>query len=164
MPDTCCLDYQVSERNTQKLQQLTNQKQIKTLTIFNECKVTIDEQHQINDTGALCVTDTDLFLTQIDTNWLSDNNTTANITVSNRQEMSNLIEVDFVDETTFKLNFMNENEDKFEMWKLTFETTQTAENTIKTISSWWEKIFGVPLINSNNNSTHTNENDEENVS
>ena len=64
--------------------------------------------------------------------------------------MTNLVELENVNSLSFKLSFMDENEDKFETWKIDFATEMSKESTQTTISSSWEKIFGVSLINNSN--------------
>lgn len=130
--------------------QLTDNDQIKILTIFNTCDI-IEEENKSNKItlGALLITNTHLYLTTSNLNWLCDNDNlyiNSNVNIYHKQLMSNLIEMDYENELTFKLTFIDENEDKMELWRINFETDYSKDSTLNTINTLWEKIFQVPLL------------------
>lgn len=49
-------------------------------------------------------------------------------------------------ETDFVLNFMDEQENRHELWCLEFETKHTAQRVLDAIKGPWEKAFNQPLV------------------
>lgn len=143
----CDLEYQISERISQKLLQITDNVQLKMLTILNYCKI-IDH----NDTtttheyAAFILTDSNLYLTTPKYGWLVEK-LDRRIDVAQTQKMTDLVDVELVDETTFNISFLDEIRDQKENWECKFETSTCLQNVFETLGASWEKIFKVPLHN-----------------
>lgn len=145
----CTLEYQISERLSQKLLKTTENAQLKMLTILDNCEASIDDK-TISSLAlvGLIITEADLYLTCPSHQWLSDK-CDADILTLRKQFMNNLVEVEKVDGVTLKINFLHENTDKCELWTCSFITETCMDSTINAISISWEKLFGVPLLANN---------------
>lgn len=140
------MEYQISERLSQKLLHITDGVQLKMLAILHQCTITCDDTHETHDLVAIIVTETNLYLTSSKYGWLADK-LEQNIELSNTQLMTNVVGVDPIDEHTFLINFLDEIENHDEMWKCKFETKSSLDSTFNAIAQSWEKLFQVPLAN-----------------
>lgn len=145
LPDTCSLDYSISENLTNKIAKLGGSSKIKMLCLLNECDITLDGNSIILKKHLCVVTETNIILVQ-HFNWLSDD-LKDEIDSENSQVMCNLVEVEELNSRSFSLNFLDEIEEKCELWNLTFETDTSMSSTLDSIAECWEKLFGVPLLN-----------------
>lgn len=59
--------------------------------------------------------------------------------------MSNLVDVEPTTDAKYLINFIDETENKCEIWQLDFETHDNAERCLNAIGEGWEKLFGVPF-------------------
>lgn len=147
LPSYCDLEYQISERISQKLLQVTDNVQLKMFTILNRCIVTNnDDTNTIYGFSAFIITDTQLYLTTAKYGWLIDK-LDQNIDVMKSQLMSDLVDVEKIDGTTFIISFLDEIRDRKEKWECTFETNACLQDTFAPIADSWEKLFKVPLAN-----------------
>lgn len=145
LPDSCSLDYSISENVTAKITKLGGSSKIEMLCVLNECDITLDGK-SVSLKKLLCVvTETNLILVQ-HFNWISDD-LKDEIDSQSSQVMSNLVEVEELSSKSFSLNFLDEVEEKCELWKLQFETESCMSSTLNSIAECWEKLFGVPLLN-----------------
>lgn len=151
LPDSCTLEYQISERLTQKLLKTTKNAQLKMLAILNECEISNEDGQSTQSLIGLIITATDLYLLPPKYRWITDIESTAvdtaDIECYQQQLMSNLIEIEKMNEQTLRINYLDENQDKMDQWTCTFETDESAESTLNAISQSWETLFGVPLGN-----------------
>lgn len=116
------------------------------LAILESCETSIDDKNTSQDLVGLIITEKELFLICPTHQWLSDK-CDVDIAVVEKQFMDNLVEVEKLDSTTLKINFLDENQDKCELWTCTFIEDTCLESTMNAISVSWEKLFGVPLAN-----------------
>ncbi|KAJ6649830.1 Serine/threonine-protein kinase 11-interacting protein [Pseudolycoriella hygida] len=144
LPMYCTLEYQISEKYSQKLMRTTNQAQLKMLAILENCETTIDDVNCAHGLAGLIITEEELFLICPAHQWLSDRND-VEIVVLQKQLMNNLVEVEKLDNTTLRINFLLENQDKCELWTCRFIEDTCLDSTMNAISISWEKLFGVPL-------------------
>jgi hypothetical protein len=147
LPEFCTLEYQAPEILSEKLTKAAGGAQVKLVMIINFCEILSDEELKTVQVGTLVLTDSNLYLSS-GLKWLHENSK-YQIEADYMQLMTNLVELENVNALSFKLSFMDENEDKFETWRVDFATQLSKESTLTTISSSWEKIFGVSLVNNN---------------
>lgn len=145
MPDSCSLDYTISENLIDKIAKLGGSSKIKMVCVLNECLITLDGNSIILKKHLCVVTETNIILVE-HFNWISDD-LDEEINSINSQVMSNLVEVEELNTKSFSLNFLDEIEEKCELWNLTFETDTATSSTLNSIAECWEKLFGVPLLN-----------------
>lgn len=156
LPEYCTFDYQPSELLTNKLSKATGGELVKILMVLNFCDVLSDDVLQSVQLCTLLLTDSHLYLAA-DIKWLNENSK-YQIEAKYTQLMTNLVELEDIHSLSCRLNFMDEQEDKYETWRMDFATVTAKESAVSTICNSWEKIFGVPLINSTNNSNSNNNN------
>lgn len=150
LPGYCDLEYQISERISQKLLQITENVQLKMFAILSRCKIVEDDDSETYcEHGAFIVTDTHLYLTTAKYAWLMDK-TERSVEVARAELMTDLVEVDNVSGTTFAITFLDEIHNQKQVWHCAFETDSCLQNTLAAIAQSWEKLFKVPLISSNN--------------
>lgn len=142
----CTLEYQISERFSQKLLKTTNNEQLKMLAILENCETSIDDAIVSRGLVGLIITENELFLICPTQQWLSDKYDVEIVTIQ-KQLMSNLVEVEKLDNTTLRINYLDENQDKCELWTCSFIENSCLDSTMNAISISWEKLFGVPLAN-----------------
>uniref|UniRef100_A0A1A9ZHJ2 G domain-containing protein n=1 Tax=Glossina pallidipes TaxID=7398 RepID=A0A1A9ZHJ2_GLOPL len=65
------------------------------------------------------------------------------------QLMWNLMEIKRPAENIALINFLDETHNKCELWRCYFETKDIADSFLNGIAPSWEKLFGVPLCNTN---------------
>lgn len=146
LPWYCSLEYQISERLSQKLLQVTDNVQLKMLTILNQCDIKSDDAHEMHTLVVLIITETNLYLTTSKYGWLADK-LEQNIELTHTQLVTNIVGVDPIDDHTFLINFLDEIENRDEIWKCKFETKSSLDSTFNAIAQSWEKLFQVPLAN-----------------
>lgn len=151
LPCYSSLEYQISERLSQKLLHVTDNVQLKMLAILNQCAILCDthlavDASETHDLVAIIVTETNLYLTSSKYGWLAEK-LDQNIELINTQLMTNVVGVDPVDDHTFLINFLDEIENRDEVWKCKFETKSSLDSTFNAIAQSWEKLFQVPLAN-----------------
>lgn len=147
MPIYCDLEYQISERISQKLLQITDNVQLKMFTILTHCKI-IDENatSTIHEYAAFILTDSTLYVTKPRYGWLIEK-LDLSIDVAQMQVMTDLVHFEKIDENTFVISFQDDVHDKKSKWECKFETSTCLQNTYETLASSWESIFEVPLAN-----------------
>ncbi|XP_063697255.1 serine/threonine-protein kinase 11-interacting protein isoform X2 [Culicoides brevitarsis] len=154
LPQTCSIEYRISEDLMQKLNSIASHQKVYILSFLKKFSADKADQKLNSDICAFVVSESGLFISSSNLKWFSASETTIQVDFS--QSMSNLIEVLDVDAQTLQFNFMDEATDEpvEETWRLTFETENSSESAFETVSQCWEKIFSVPLtkISSNNNS------------
>lgn len=116
-------------------------------TILNHCKV-IDHNDStvVYNHPAFILTDSHLYVTKSKYGWLIEK-LDRSIEVARMQLMTDLVEVEHVDDTTFVISFLDENRDQKENWECKFDTSSCLQNTFETLAASWEKLFKVPLAN-----------------
>lgn len=146
MPATCKLETQMSEDLHQKLLRAVDKSPIKILAIYKTVEVSYEEIKNVQKFGCLIVTDSHLYLTKSDFSWTFENQK-HEIQIFAKQPMTNLVQLDTAsDSTAFVLNFMDESEDRTELWKFEFESKSCVESSLKLLDDIWSKLFGVSLF------------------
>lgn len=146
LPQYCTLEYQISERLSQKLLTITNNVQFKMLAILNECKITSDDINETLEYVTFITTETNLYVSTSKYGWLMEKSD-QNVEIAQTQLMTNLVDVNNITETSFCINFLDEINDRTELWKCSFETKSCLDSTFNAIAQSWEKLFQVPLAN-----------------
>uniref|UniRef100_A0A1I8PNH6 Uncharacterized protein n=1 Tax=Stomoxys calcitrans TaxID=35570 RepID=A0A1I8PNH6_STOCA len=147
-PTSCDLVYQPNESILKRLNSAVIDEQLNMCSVLNGCEITCENAKRSFNICCLLTTDSRLYLSSENMGWLSAGKTAAeDIELCVTQFMSNLVEVEHSSDNVFILNFLDETQDKCELWKCTFETAENANTCLNAISQSWEKLFGVPLIN-----------------
>lgn len=146
LPEYCTIDYQPSELLTGKLNMAAAGEIVKILMVINFCDVLSDDVLQSVQLSTLLLTDNHFYLAA-DIKWLNENSK-YQIESKYTQLMTNLVELEEINNLSCRLNFMDEQEDKYETWRIDFATVTAKESAVTTVCHSWEKIFGVPLLNS----------------
>lgn len=118
------------------------------LAILNSCETSCDDDvttKQSLDNVAFIVTESNVYITAPVNQWISEKIDSADIHIEHTQQMTNLVEIDKIDCKSMRINFVDDTQDKVEMWTCVFETSANAASTSNAISQSWEKRFGVPL-------------------
>uniref|UniRef100_A0A182P8D1 LKB1 serine/threonine kinase interacting protein 1 N-terminal domain-containing protein n=1 Tax=Anopheles epiroticus TaxID=199890 RepID=A0A182P8D1_9DIPT len=144
LPQYCTVDYQPSEILNGKLKKAAKGEQVKMVMIINFCDVLQNDELESVQLSTLLLTESNLMLTT-DIRWLNESSA-YQVVPKYSQLMTNIVELEDVNELSCRLNYMDEQEDKYETWRLDFATTTAKESTVNTICLLWEKIFGVPLV------------------
>lgn len=164
VPTTCELLYQPSEILTKRLNAAVVDEKLNMCSILSGCEITCENAKRSFSICCLLTTDTRLYLSSQMLGWLSASNYENqlqpyengaadegdDIELCVTQFISNLVEVEHCSDNVFIINFLDETQDKCELWKCTFETAENASTCVNTIAQSWEKLFGVPLINEKN--------------
>uniref|UniRef100_A0A182LZH7 LKB1 serine/threonine kinase interacting protein 1 N-terminal domain-containing protein n=1 Tax=Anopheles culicifacies TaxID=139723 RepID=A0A182LZH7_9DIPT len=144
LPQYCTVDYQPSDLLNGKLKKVAKDEQVKMVMIINFCVVLLHDELQNVQLSTLIVTENHLMLTP-DIRWLNESSAYP-VEPKFAQLMTNIVELEDVNELSCRLNYIDEQEDKYETWRLDFATTMAKESTVSTICHLWENIFGVPLV------------------
>uniref|UniRef100_A0A182VSY4 LKB1 serine/threonine kinase interacting protein 1 N-terminal domain-containing protein n=1 Tax=Anopheles minimus TaxID=112268 RepID=A0A182VSY4_9DIPT len=144
LPQYCTVDYQPSDLLNGKLRKVAKDEQVKMVMIINFCVVLLHDELENVQLSTLIVTENRLMLTP-DIRWLNESSAYP-VEPKFAQLMTNIVELEDVNELSCRLNYIDEQEDKYETWRLDFATTMAKESTVSTICHLWESIFGVPLV------------------
>lgn len=144
LPKECEVIQQPSDVVRQRLSSLVAEP-LKVCALLSGCHWTSGHENRSFEVCTLLTTDSQLFIAG-DVNWLSSNEEKQPpIEPSLTQPMSNLVEVDRLSDIEYNINFLNETENKSEIWHLEFETLANAELCLNAIGKSWEELFGVPF-------------------
>lgn len=148
LPSTCDLQYQPNELLIKRLNSAVMDEQLNMCSVLNCCEITCENAKRTFNVCCLLTTDSRLYLSSTKVGWLSttDDHDNDDIELCITQFMSNLVEVEHCTDNVFIINFLDETQDKCELWKCTFETSENANSCLNAIAQSWEKLFGVPLI------------------
>lgn len=116
-------------------------------SLLKACEITCENAKRSLKICGLLATDSRIYLSSEKLDWLSEVNPEADIELCVTQFMSNLVEVERCSDNVFIINFLDETQDKCELWKCTFQTAENANTCLNSIGQSWEKLFGVPLMN-----------------
>ncbi|XP_053961303.1 uncharacterized protein LOC128865206 isoform X1 [Anastrepha ludens] len=147
LPSQCELKYQPSVELLKRLNTAVRDEQLKMCAMLNGCIVTCGQAKRSLSTCTLLTTDTHLCISSSKFDWLTTSESDAEIEICLTQLMSNLVEVEHVDANTFTINYLDETQDQSELWQCAFETKENANSCLNAIAQSWEKLFGVPLLN-----------------
>lgn len=147
LPSACELKYQPGELILKRLSAAVIDEQLNMCSLLNGCEISCENAKRSFNICALLTTDSRLYLSSDRIGWLSELDADSDIELCVTQFMSNLVEVERCSDNVFIINFLDETQDKCELWKCTFETNENAYTCLNAIAQSWEKLFGVPLIN-----------------
>ncbi|XP_034670094.1 serine/threonine-protein kinase 11-interacting protein isoform X1 [Drosophila subobscura] len=120
---------------------------VKMCAILGSCQTSCNEEKGLSFEPCLLLsTDSQM---QICGNgkwdWLSSKSQELDLQPGLTQPMSNLVDVERLTDVEYVINFIDETENKCEMWKLNFETYANAECCLNAVGQTWEQLFGVPF-------------------
>ncbi|XP_053666401.1 uncharacterized protein LOC128715519 [Anopheles marshallii] len=144
LPQYCTVDYEPSHLLNGKLKKAAKDEQVKMVMIINFCDVLLHDELESVQLSTLLVTENRLMLTP-DIRWLNES-AAYPVEPKFAQLMTNIVELEDVNELSCRLNYIDEQEDKYETWRLDFATPTAKESTVSVICHLWENIFGVPLV------------------
>ncbi|KAH8297884.1 hypothetical protein KR018_000081 [Drosophila ironensis] len=61
------------------------------------------------------------------------------------QPMSNLVDMERISGQEYVIKFIDETQNRCEIWRLHFETQASAESCLNAVGQDWERLFGVPF-------------------
>lgn len=149
LPETCAIDYHVSEFLAKKLTALSEGDKIEMFGILRSCEIQTDDSKTFRDYCLVVVTATTFYLGR-SYRWLFPSPSPlvpvdCSIEVVHKQDMTNLVEYKKMSNVKYVLYFLDDSNDKCENWEVVFETETFGESTLMAICSAWEKLFEVPL-------------------
>ncbi|XP_023296483.2 uncharacterized protein LOC111679191 isoform X2 [Lucilia cuprina] len=147
LPSLCELKYQPADLLTKRLSAAVIDEQLNMCSLLNGCEISCENAKRSFNICGLLTTDSRIYLSSEKLDWLSVLNHDSDIELCVTQFMSNLVEVEHCADNVFIINFLDETQDKCELWKCTFQTAENANTCLNSIAQSWEKLFGVPLIN-----------------
>ncbi|XP_037957232.1 uncharacterized protein LOC119687114 isoform X2 [Teleopsis dalmanni] len=151
LPTQCELKYPTADEITNRLNVAVRGEKLKMCSILNSCEVTMDKAKRSFNTCTLLTTDTTLYITSENFGWLSLQTNSGDfddfdVKICISQFMSNLVDIEYHGENVFSINFLDETQNKCELWTCKFETKENAEFCMAAIGQSWELLFGVPLF------------------
>lgn len=146
LPPYSSLEYQISERLSQKLLKITDNMQLKMLVVLNQCEIVGGTTNESVEFGSLIITESNLYLTTSKYGWLAEK-LDQGIELVSTQLITNVAEVirQKENENIFTIKYFNEVDNEESSWKCSFETIESLETTFHAIAQSWEKYFQVPL-------------------
>ncbi|EDW63525.2 serine/threonine-protein kinase 11-interacting protein isoform X3 [Drosophila virilis] len=144
LPDGCELIQHPTYEVRQQLKSLMGEP-IRMCAVLSGCQWICVPEKRSFELCTLLTTDTQLHIAGNGKfNWLTANEEQP-IELTLTQQMSNLVEVERITDFEYNVNFLDETENKCELWHLQFETLANAECCLNAIGKSWEKLFGVPF-------------------
>ncbi|KAH8255673.1 hypothetical protein KR038_008440 [Drosophila bunnanda] len=136
-----------SESPTNQLQSVVPGEPLKMCALLPSCQWSCDQQKKSFVPCLLLITESHLYLSGNGKfAWLSEKSPEKAIPeISLTQPMSNLVDVEPATDEKYLINFIDDTENKCEIWQLDFETHDNAERCLNAIGQGWEKLFGVPF-------------------
>ncbi|KAM7353334.1 uncharacterized protein ACRADG_005432 isoform 2-T3 [Cochliomyia hominivorax] len=147
LPSLCELKYQPAALLTKRLSAAVIDEQLNMCSLLNGCEISCENAKRSFNICCLLTTDSRIYLSSEKLDWLYELDHDSDIELCVTQFMSNLVEVEYCSDNVFIINFLDETQDKCELWKCTFQTPENANTCLNSIAQSWEKLFGVPLIN-----------------
>ncbi|KAH8281398.1 hypothetical protein KR054_000301 [Drosophila jambulina] len=140
LPEQCQLKIQPPAN---QLQSVAFGEPLKMCALLPSCQWSCDQQKTSFVPCLLLITESHLYLSGNGKfTWLSEK---AMPEISLSQPMSNLVDVEPAADKKYLVNFIDDTENKCEIWQLDFETHDNAERCLNAIGEGWEKLFGVPF-------------------
>ncbi|KAH8307860.1 hypothetical protein KR059_001139 [Drosophila kikkawai] len=120
---------------------------LKMCALLPSCQWSCDQEKKSFVPCLLLITESHLYLSGNGKfAWLSEKSPEKAIPeLSLSQPMSNLVDVEPATDEKYLINFIDDTENKCEIWQLDFETHDNAERCLNAIGQGWEKLFGVPF-------------------
>ncbi|XP_017153705.1 serine/threonine-protein kinase 11-interacting protein isoform X1 [Drosophila miranda] len=142
LPSQC----QVLQQSSAVLKSVSSEP-VKMCAILASCHWSCNEEKGLSfEPCLLLTTDSHLYISGNGKwDWLSAKTQESALEPSLTQPMSNLVDVERLSDVEYVINFIDETENKCEMWKLNFETYANAECCLNAVGQTWEQLFGVPF-------------------
>ncbi|XP_017041284.1 serine/threonine-protein kinase 11-interacting protein isoform X2 [Drosophila ficusphila] len=138
--------------NTQPSPTLSNQLQtvasesVKMCSLLPSCQWICEQEKSSFDPCLLLITESHLYISG-KFSCLSDKlqENLEHHEQSLNQPLSNLVEVERITDQNYAISFIDETQNKSEVWHLLFETHAHATCCLSVIGEGWEQLFGVPF-------------------
>ncbi|XP_017099234.2 serine/threonine-protein kinase 11-interacting protein isoform X1 [Drosophila bipectinata] len=122
---------------------------VKVCALLPRCQWTCGQEQQSFEPCLLLTTATQLYISgKGKLTWLSAKKLDSSpppLEFNLIQPMSNLVDVDQISDLQYVINFIDETQNKCEIWQLHFETQTSAECCLNAVGQEWERLFGVPF-------------------
>ncbi|KAH8342734.1 hypothetical protein KR084_003187 [Drosophila pseudotakahashii] len=146
LPEQCELIFQPSITLSNQLQTIASEP-VKMCSLLPSCQCICEEEKNTLEPCLLLITESHLCISgNGNFSWLSNKiPDKSNQKLSLNQPLSNLVGVERVTDQNYVINFIDETQNKCEMWQLLFETHTNAACCLNVIGKEWEQLFGVPF-------------------
>ncbi|XP_017063010.2 serine/threonine-protein kinase 11-interacting protein isoform X2 [Drosophila eugracilis] len=147
LPEQCTMNHQSSPTYGSQLQTIESEP-IKMCSLLASCHSICDQEKSSFGPSLLLVTESHVYVSGNGKfSWLSNNIPEKYIPpeLSLNQPLSNLVDVERITNQKYAINFIDETQNKCEVWNLLFETHAAATCCLNVIGQGWEQLFGVPF-------------------
>ncbi|XP_070070696.1 serine/threonine-protein kinase 11-interacting protein isoform X2 [Drosophila takahashii] len=147
LPEQCELIYQPSITLSNQLQTIASEP-VRMCSLLPSCQRIFEQEKNTFEPCLLLITESHLYISGNGKfPWLSNKMPDKSIhpELSLSQTLSNLVGVERVTDQNYEINFIDETQNKCEIWQLLFETHTNAACCLNVIGKGWEQLFGVPF-------------------
>ncbi|EDV57921.2 uncharacterized protein Dere_GG25106, isoform B [Drosophila erecta] len=147
LPEQCKLNHQPSPTLSHQLDTIASET-VKMCSLIPSCQWICDQEKSNFEPSLLLITESHLYISGNGKFlWLSDKIQEKPIhpEVSLNQPLSNLVDVERITDHKYAINFIDETQNRCEIWQLQFETHANAACCLNVIGKGWEQLFGVPF-------------------
>ncbi|KAL0271049.1 UNVERIFIED_CONTAM: hypothetical protein PYX00_008281 [Menopon gallinae] len=148
LPDSCHIVTDPSQKPLLAMQHLlvsgaSEDSGINFFSLIHSCYVISYTGVEQIENASILTNSTDLLLFSSEPKWLCDGSEQPPQPVFS-QKLSNLMSVEVANSRLY-LQFMDESNEREEVWDITMMTTEGAKDITNSVNSSWEDIFSVPL-------------------
>ncbi|KMY88406.1 serine/threonine-protein kinase 11-interacting protein isoform X1 [Drosophila simulans] len=147
LPEQCKLNHQPSALLGHQLETIAAEP-VKMCSLIPSCQCICDQEKSSFEPSLLLITDSHLYISgNSNFTWLSHKIQEKSIQpeLSLNQPLSNLVDVERITDQKYAINFIDETQNRCEIWQLHFETHANAACCLNVIGKGWEQLFGVPF-------------------
>uniref|UniRef100_A0A6P4EPI0 Serine/threonine-protein kinase 11-interacting protein n=1 Tax=Drosophila rhopaloa TaxID=1041015 RepID=A0A6P4EPI0_DRORH len=143
----CKLSQQPSPTLSNHLQTIASEP-VKMCSLLPSCQWICEHEKSSFEPCLLLITESHLYILGNGIfSWLSNKIQKKSIyqELSLNQPLSNLVDVERITDHKYVINFIDETQNKTEIWQLMFETHENAAYCLNVIGQGWKQLFGVPF-------------------
>ncbi|XP_043662110.1 serine/threonine-protein kinase 11-interacting protein isoform X1 [Drosophila teissieri] len=147
LPEQCKLNHQPSPTISHQLETIASET-VKMCSLIPSCQWICEQEKTSFEPSLLLITESHLYISGNGKfSWLSDKIQEKPIPpeLSLNQPLSNLVDVERITDQKYAINFIDETQNRCEIWQLQFETHANAACCLNVIGKGWEQLFGVPF-------------------
>ncbi|KRJ98067.1 serine/threonine-protein kinase 11-interacting protein isoform X1 [Drosophila yakuba] len=145
--EQCKLNHQPSPIISHQLETIASEI-VKMCSLIPSCQWICDQEKTCFQPSLLLITESHLYISGNGKfSWLSDkiHEKPIHPELSLNQPLSNLVDVERITDQKYAINFIDETQNRCEIWQLQFETHANAACCLNVIGKGWEQLFGVPF-------------------
>ncbi|XP_017120519.1 serine/threonine-protein kinase 11-interacting protein isoform X1 [Drosophila elegans] len=146
-PVQCKLNLQPSPTLSNHLQTIASEP-VKMCSLISSCQWICEQEQSSFVPCLLLITESHLYILGSGIfSWLSDKvqKTPVHQELRLSQPLSNLVDAERLTDQKYVINFIDETQNKCEVWHLLFETHEHALCCLDVIGQGWQQLFGVPF-------------------